>query len=382
MLPRLHSLTLLRLFAASWVVVFHFHHKFPPAPGGVWERFCGNGHFAMPLFFVLSGLVLAYCYPRIPDASAIQRFYWARFARVFPAYAVMHLLALLLMVELWHSDPVRWIYSNVLSALGLQAWFHYTFPIGLNGATWSVSVEAFFYLLFPALLPVCQYFEQRWGPLRPLVLCILFSTFIGFSDIAFETGYDSGYYILPILRLPDFILGVFLGVQLRRESKLGPRAWLGLITALVLFSVVTTLPNSWLGSTQMNFRARGLVSLAVCGLLFFCARVEQYHRPAWQSLPLRILIYLGEASYALFLVHVLLVRIMEFPVFRPTVMVLKVKGLHSEAWIVFCTISLVAAIALHELVEKPARRWLKRRHTRSAPASPALPPVEAFTVRS
>ena len=108
------------------------------------------GRSGVTFFFVLSGLVLAWTY-----ADAMPRlrvFWWRRFARIWPLHVVATLLSVGVYVLL--DRPVST--AGVVAALGLvHAWFNDPAIVnGGNGATWSLSDEAFFYLCFPLLLAV------------------------------------------------------------------------------------------------------------------------------------------------------------------------------------------------------------------------------------
>ena len=89
----IRALTGMRLFAAAWVVIFHFEFTHGDllakvlAPG---FPFVTTGAMGVDLFFVLSGFVIAYTYldklgPAL-RARAAGRFYWARVCRIWPVW--------------------------------------------------------------------------------------------------------------------------------------------------------------------------------------------------------------------------------------------------------------------------------------------------------
>src|SRR4051794_39466872 len=91
--PRhLPALTGIRFLAAMHVVIFH------SADWASWtvpalREVASSGYVAVSMFFVLSGLILAYTYSA-PSRAAVPRrpFYVARFARIYPMYALGLLL--------------------------------------------------------------------------------------------------------------------------------------------------------------------------------------------------------------------------------------------------------------------------------------------------
>src|SRR5882724_5212610 len=87
--PRSHlkALTTLRFFAALHVVLFHMWVTGEFAVGPWWYRnFASIGYVGVNCFFVLSGFILVYTYTDpLLDAP---RFWQARLARIYPAYAL------------------------------------------------------------------------------------------------------------------------------------------------------------------------------------------------------------------------------------------------------------------------------------------------------
>ena len=92
MRPRLHALTTLRFFAALHVVLFHMR-VIGILPGGPWwfHNFASIGFVGVNFFFVLSGFILVYTYDG-PDLN-VRKFWWARFARIYPAYILSLVVA-------------------------------------------------------------------------------------------------------------------------------------------------------------------------------------------------------------------------------------------------------------------------------------------------
>jgi peptidoglycan/LPS O-acetylase OafA/YrhL len=155
--PRLPALTSLRFFAAFHVVIFHLQ-AMKIVQGPAWyEKLASVGYVGVSFFFVLSGFILVYTYAG--RTLSLKDFWRARFARIYPAYAFS-----LLFTAPWFFIAVlkfdipffAWPKAHLKLAAGLvvtllQAWVP---PAALtwNPVAWSLSVEAFFYLLFPFLL--------------------------------------------------------------------------------------------------------------------------------------------------------------------------------------------------------------------------------------
>lgn len=143
----LPALTGIRFLAAMQVVFFHFgssfalRHNFPHPLG----NFLANGWIAVSLFFILSGFILSYTYTGQIEAPGGKRRFWAaRFARIYPVYV----MSLILMIPFQSSLPIG-VASTVV--LMVQAWnpTHPELLYAWNLTAWTLSIEAFFYLVFP-----------------------------------------------------------------------------------------------------------------------------------------------------------------------------------------------------------------------------------------
>src|SRR6185312_750196 len=161
----------LRGIAVLWVALFHF---LVLRPGDAASRaiaatpagpLAANGYRGVDLFFIISGFLLAM--PWFVHAAAhrespsVLAFYRRRFWRIVPAYYVQLailfglVLPALRGVALWRSDLYVYLYNLVTHALFL----HNTTPLSsgsmqVNGALWTLAVEAQFYLLLPLAMPV------------------------------------------------------------------------------------------------------------------------------------------------------------------------------------------------------------------------------------
>ncbi len=352
---RLDALTIVRFFAALWVLAFHFDQRVPLPLPTLALRLAKNGAYAMTLFFVLSGVVLAYGYHRMrPRADDVVRFYQARLARIYPAYAVLHVLALFWALPVPQQGWSPVIYTNILSALGIQAWFPHVAMAGANAGTWSVSAEFFFYALFPALLPALAYLRKRWGTFRVAAGIALLSGFFGFADNFFIGTLV--YYYLPIMRLPEFMLGVVIGLELVEPAA--PSARRNLLVLLAGVAALGTALNPSL-DYGLWIRANCIVVPTFAWFIFELARWEQRRATAAGFLR-RLLVYLGESSYCLFLTHILALLWIDSPVGKAWKASVADEA-RPSIWVAGLVVSLVGAIALHELVEKPARRALLKR---------------------
>src|SRR5260370_8948074 len=146
--------------------------------GAVWfQKLSSIGYVGVSFFFVLSGFILVYTYAGRP--MILKNFWRARFARIYPAYAFSLLVtapfffyAVLTMnipFFVWAKAHLKLASALVLSLL--QAWVPQA-ALTWNAVAWSLSVEPFFYLLFPFLLLLFVRRSQPHLLLIPLPSCL------------------------------------------------------------------------------------------------------------------------------------------------------------------------------------------------------------------
>jgi peptidoglycan/LPS O-acetylase OafA/YrhL len=210
----LPALTGVRFLAAFYVLIFHFGASFAErhhAPHRLCD-FLNHGYIGVSIFFVLSGFILTYTYAgKMNDARERTLFWEARFARIYPVY----LLALLIMLPWYVRSEASWGYTVAVVA-GVQAWFpsSWHLPMAWNTPAWTLSAEAFFYLLFPWMINRLYRISSRTlGGL--LGACLLYSIFCHSTELHPDPGWGApitSMLPVPLMRLPEFLLGICLGL--------------------------------------------------------------------------------------------------------------------------------------------------------------------------
>jgi peptidoglycan/LPS O-acetylase OafA/YrhL len=385
--PTLRALTGLRFAAALHVVLFHTALPFAAAWPAPVRNVVAAGYTSVGLFFVLSGFVLAYQYTARTDGRPIDEraFAWARAARIYPEYCLALLFSLPAFVH-WsarvHAEAAPTAaWATITAAAGLnaallQAWVPRAVA-AINPPGWSLSTEAFFYLVFPlAAVRVVRLGRRRLLALG-VALWVVSLVAPALYVVAEARGLVapdarelwSGIQTFnPLLRLPEFLIGVlagrlFLGAEraprgvhathVRRGGVLALAAAAALVAALAASSALPT-PLLRAGLLAPLFAA------LVYGLAFGGGSLARLLARPW-------LVLLGQASYALYLLHMRLadyVVALSYRVFGPlpaaTLFALYLAG------------AVALSVAVFLLVEEPARRAIRRaarppRHERPAP---------------
>lgn len=349
--PSLPVLTSLRFFAAVEVVAFHIidsNEGRNLLPDGFLKGVLSGGPAAVTFFFILSGFILTYVHAgkREEDCEVEPMTFWRlRIARIVPAYFFSLLLALpALSAFLNETTRPMWekIVAPILVVSFLQSWWP-TFAIW-NGPAWSLSVECFFYALFPCMARALS----RLG--RPSLFSAAYALIIASASIRPDLLPPRFQNFFPLFHLPYFVFGMALGRQhlFGRSLPVGWHAamfYLGVTTLTILFGLSWLLP-SWMKSGPVLVPSFALVILGG-------ARPSR----AMTLLNFPILVLLGEASYSTYILH------------EPLRIWLMMLGLNISLWFYLPTYAaVVVAISLisFKYVETPLRERIafQRDYTR------------------
>ncbi|MFP2901596.1 acyltransferase family protein [Corallococcus sp. 4LFB] len=383
----LDALTGLRFLAALHVVLFHFGTPCIQGVAPEWMvQVVASGYASVGVFFLLSGFVLAYNY--VDTAGGMQtppRAFWsARVARVYPVFLLMFLLSAVPTARASLADnplPVavaKLGTAGLTTLLLLQSWVP-RLALYWNPPSWSVSVEAFFYAVFPALAGRLERFRGArmaaalvgvWmlGLLPPVLYLVLRPDGPGPLDAASGGVWLTVLKLNPLVRLPEFLLGVLLGrVFVRERAAAAPRRS-GAVMALA-GAALLLLGFSQGASIPYPLMHNALLAPASALLVYGLARGGG---PLGQALARPWLVHLGGASYALYL--------LQFPVSEGVHWLGRFVDLSSPTRFLAVLLVLLvpASVAVHRWVETPWRSRVKRGlqpWVEGAPARPAPAPV-------
>jgi peptidoglycan/LPS O-acetylase OafA/YrhL len=333
------SLTAIRGFAALWVALLHLRYADSAKAYGFFAPIFERGYLGVPIFFVLSGFILAHVHRRDfgADLSFYLRFMWLRFCRVYP----LHLITLISAVFILARGPEDTLFSFVLNLLMLHAWGAVT-GVTWNFPSWSISTEWFAYLLFPLAAFAVRSCGWR-ANLALAILCLGAYIFV----LPLVAGFDNGVSLIAFFLL--FLLG-FSAQGVADDLPSGPWGTVA-VSCMVGFVALAYLPAAAERYVMPSLSAVLVVALYRANSIL-----------SW-----RPLVYFGEISYALYLSHILAFTVLRMPFGGVP------QNLGLE--IVVC---IAAAMALHHL-DMPIGRWLRgiwrrdyRSGTNGSAASPSL----------
>jgi peptidoglycan/LPS O-acetylase OafA/YrhL len=343
---RVASLTGIRAVAALLVVATHAAYTTGKYIEGYFGLVCARLEMGVPIFFVLSGFLLFRPWVKSlatggPDPS-IRRYAWHRFRRIMPAYVLTVLIA----YAIYHfrtagPNPGHTWYGLLRNITLTQIYsFNYLFGYLHQGLTqmWSLAVETAFYVVLPLLayvllVVVCR---RQWRPKRMLVgiggLALITPAWLVMVHLT--TSVPNG----SRLWLPTYLIWFLAGMSLTVLQAMGVRcyAFIALPLAVICYFIASTPiagqpTTSPLGLSQALYKAvfyAVISALAVAPL----ALGDQ----GWYArfLATRPMVWLGEISYEIFLIHLITMEFAMVYVMRDHVYTGSMPGLFLATMVV------------------------------------------------
>lgn len=350
-MKQLHSLTSLRFFAALWVVLFHLVETLKqsdmPVVSTAMLNLFGEGYIAVTFFFILSGFILAHSYGQRLRTGRVSRkaFFASRIARIYP----LHLLTLLLALPLFVVGVVKYdqpVISLPFNLLLLQAFVpDVEVYFSLNLVSWSISDEQLFYVLFPMLVLLS-------GKRLLLIAAAIFITALGLFLVLTEAALAEyghfAFYIFPVSRLGDFVVGILAYRFYVRHEQVGS-ATASLLQCCSLFLFVVFYLFSGTVSDYLRYDY-----YYVPPMVFMVYSFAYQNGIFARAISSQRLVLLGEASFGLYLIHQLVIRYGDQAVENLGITPLAEE--HVLRAVFYLTTSVLLSVFVYKKFEIPAKR--------------------------
>jgi peptidoglycan/LPS O-acetylase OafA/YrhL len=350
----------LRFLAAIAVVFFHYATEvegYSQAPKGV-QHLINLGPAAVGFFFILSGFVLAYRHLQRPRVETTASFYWARVVRLYPAYLVAFLLFAPIAAQkyLVHPHPSghrTFALSAALSGLMLQAWT----PLSQawNGPSWSLSVEAFMYLIFPfAALRVLRLNSKKAtslflaGWLVPAGLASAFA-----AGLIPEKSWDAIIRNNPLVWAPLFLIGICAVRFIPALSQVSKRV--ANVISTTLFVAVVLAGLLWPVKWSEVFITGGIAPLLVAMIVCFTRESGWLTRLVGS----KAFDGLGQVSYNIYILQSPVWHYWQVFTNRLAHLPLETEKVASWQFVLFLPVLILASLAVQRFVEIPVRQFLR-----------------------
>lgn len=348
-MKRIESLDYLRGLMAVAVMVYHYKLW---ATGGVdGEGLLARlGIYAVSVFYVLSGLSLMLVYQdRLRTVSQNLAFIVKRVFRIFPLFWLVVTLVLI----------NRGLDGSIADTSGYKIFLNYSLLFGfiepssyLSVGAWSIGNEMVFYVFFPLIVVL----SSRFHGVFPLAVLsgVLIEVYFAFFIMNDSDGLASqwGRYVNPFNQLYFFLAGMAIGKWGAVLGHLGKKS-----SYLLVFM---TAADFWLYPV-VSAGGGGLVAIisgvervvfSLLSILFVW--LVYITNPEFRSIPGRILAFLGQGCYSIYLMHPIVAMYL--------VPALMDVGLYkTRAYMVSFVVTLLVSGLTFRFIEKPmmdAGKWV------------------------
>lgn len=329
---RVASLTGIRAVAAILVLATHAAYTTGKYTHGYVGLVYARMEIGVPIFFVLSGFLLFQPWVKATAAKgdwpSVRRYAWHRVRRIMPAYAVT-VIAAYAVYHFRHAGPnpghtlIGFLRNLSLTQIYTDQYMYSYLHQGLT-QMWSLAVEAAFYVVLPLLawLLLTVLCRRRWRPL-PLVGGLMLLAAVTPAWLIFVHTVDG----LPDgarLWLPTYLLWFVGGMLLAALAAMGVRCYaFAVIPVAVVSYFIASTPIAGEPTTSPYALAPALwkaVFYAVIATLAVAPLALGDRGWYARLLASRPMVFLGEVSYEIFLIHLLtmeivMVEILHFPIY-------------------------------------------------------------------
>jgi peptidoglycan/LPS O-acetylase OafA/YrhL len=347
------QLTFTRFLASLSIVILHFGLFNWPMNTHYISRFGGDLINGITYFFVLSGFILVISNAKdgqLPQQIERKSFWKRRFARVYPVYLLSVILFFALQFKYNPNIPLEWQTNPYYySVFLLQSW-NYKLVLDINFPAWSLSVEAFFYLIFPWI-----YFNISRLKSTSIVVLALISWYLNIlavDSLSAEKAPQLFINFFPLLHLSTFLIGVCAGILFARN-----RFWLiqkrrNIYLLVILLGIYCLWGMYRDKPAHENFRQNGYMALYFALFIIAISLIQGKVKKLLSWKPFQ---FLGEISYSVYIFQYIVLLICQRYV--PGMIGKK----DSEIFWPYVLILLIFSSIIYLAFEKPVRRLLTKR---------------------
>ena len=298
----------LRAVAVTAVIFYHLGFQWIP-----------GGFLGVDLFFVISGYVITRLLLDSIERSGgldLRGFYKARARRLLPPLVFM-IVVTAFYISIWAQDSVkRFLTDTPFSLSGSMNWWlvfkeqDYFEAIGrppLLQHTWSLAVESQFYLVWPVLLLlILKRFGKKVIPIAALAIALFSGTALFLVSLQLDASSSVSHIYFGT---DTHSIGLFLGAALavswipqNFKSEVSKKAQ-NFIDFIGVFGLVGILGSFLLINESSPTAYKIAFPLAA---IFGAAIITSIVHPASRFAPIlqnRVLLWIGERSYAIYLWH-------------------------------------------------------------------------------
>lgn len=343
---RLDSLQAYRGFASILVVLYHVtilseERSISPFSTNVFSF----GFVGVDFFFVLSGFIIFYVHHNdLGHRDKLCAYLTKRFKRIYPLYWIVALVKIVAIASVpSYAKPYERDPGFIVQSLFLLPQPN----LPLIGAAWTLTHEVLFYALFGLMIIL----GRRWLTVTFSLWAVgIIALYAGeqWGMIRGEISYLINFFLNP--RNLEFLFGCTSGFILHRYQVKHPSLWLA-VGAVLFLSAGLYIDQFNVSSSMMLVLLFGVPSFMIVTGSSTLDKQNRFRTP-------RLLVFLGDASYSIYLGAFAFVNLFAGLLLHPAVLSLIGSSIATFAMTLF---ALVGGGFVHLLVESPLREFLKKK---------------------
>lgn len=269
--------------------------------------FSGGGTLGVSFFFVLSGFSLTIGYREriIYGQFSHRSFLYKRLVRFFP----IHWLTLLLATILGYKSFMYLIPQFITNFFLMQSWVPIQeYYLSFNSVSWYLSDTLFFVLIFPLLI---KYTHLVSHIIQIIVGSLVFVGYVVLLFVLPEELYSPVLYVNPLVRLIDFLIGIYTAIYVNRIIKAKYERVTtffnnnkGIVVLFMVILIVVLIVVSL--SVDYSVRKFSVIYWPIIVLLLVCAALLG-SRDSDNLFRAKPLVWLGEISFTFYMIHQLVI---------------------------------------------------------------------------
>jgi peptidoglycan/LPS O-acetylase OafA/YrhL len=352
---RVVGLDFIRATAIILVVVSHALRFSPFVGEGAAQAELTLGFYGVEIFFVLSGFLIGTILLRVEKNPGLTGNFWMRrWMRTLPAYYTVLLITPLLYIAFFGAANLEFKQVAPYFVFAQNLWKPHP---EFFGVAWSLSVEEWFYLLFPVGLFLM--WKSKLRPSVPAVAITLFAIAIISRTIMScnaDLNWDSGIRKIVLCRIDAIVPGVLMAWLAQRYPFTKSVAIKLFVSGIFLFAFSFFLfCFSGAIENRITFLSTHiLLPVTSVAMAFLIPLASTWMGSSGGAT--RVIRFISLTSYSLYLVHSVVWEIyLNYWIEQRN---------EPSQWLVFTGyifISFIAAVVLHYAIERPFMRLREKK---------------------
>lgn len=311
------------------------------------------GHLGVPLFFVISGFILARPFAQMHLSSGnkinLKSYFLRRLTRLEPPYILI--MTILLFAAIYVAKTIS-LQDGLISYLSSITYTH-NFVYGrgilplLNAVAWSLEIEIQFYILMPILAKLFLITKKQKRRITIICLALLFLVLDVFETLPFISIINYLHYFLIGLLLADFYICNKGSIKINKLSS---------AISVLLFAAIWGLELSDVSSSMLKIV---LEMLQVFSIFAFYYLVIIHGSVRLLANP--IITNIGGMCYTIYLLHYPIISLFGNPLMKISFSSNSLINTIAYATIIILVVMLISAI-FFLMIERPCmdKDWYKK----------------------